>query len=363
MPSLPVPILMIGAHPFKVKGGVSGCVRNILSSDMGAHYSIDYLATMVDGPWLLKLGWAIRALGVFLFKLTFSRVALVHIHGSKDASFYRKMIFLCLARVWKKRIIFHCHSGKFDQFYHQGKKWQKSLIRRVLSLSNRVVVLSPHWTLFFSQIVTPSKLRVLGNAVPLTALQSKGAHSQKSADPTILFAGLLTENKGIFDLISIIPQLRAQFPSVQVLLAGDGNMEKIRTLLRSNTLEGSVQLLGWIDPEALIGLYHQAHLFVLPSYYEGLPMVMLEAMACGLPVVSTKVGGIPEVIENGENGLLITPGDCQALLAAVSTLLADGSLRAAMGSKNIEKIKEKYDIPVYVQTLQHIYGDLLGEKL
>jgi len=355
-------ILMIGAHPFRVKGGVSACVRNILSSDIIREYPIDYVATMVDGPWLLKLGTAVRALFIFLFKLSFSRPLLVHVHGSKEASFYRKMFFMTLARVWRKKIIFHCHSGKFDQFYLEERDWQKTLIRKVLSLADRVVILSPHWVPFFSQMVPTVKLKVLENAVPLASYQSKGAEFPKALEPTILFAGLLTENKGLFDLISIVPELVKKVPSVKVLLAGSGDVPRIQAALQNSHIEGSVQLLGWVDPQQLIGLYHQSHLFVLPSYYEGLPMVLLEAMACGLPIVGTRVGGIPELVEEGENGILIHPGDREALLNSLARLLNDPILREHMALKNVQKIKEKYDIPIYIQKLKNLYRDILGEK-
>ena len=355
-------ILMIGAHPYRVKGGVSACVRNILSSHIGQEFRIYYIATMVDGPWIIKLGWALRALFIFLFYLVFTRATLIHIHGSKYVSFYRKFIFVFLAKVWKKKIIFHCHSGKFDQFYQQGPVWQKSLIRWVLSLSDRVVVLSPYWIPFFSQLVSASKLKVLENAVPLEFYQSKGANLSKASEPTILFAGLLTKNKGIFDLISIVSKLINKVPSARVLLAGTGDLKEIDSFVKSHGIEGSVQLPGWIDPEQLIGLYHQSHLFVLPSYYEGFPMVVLEAMACGLPIISTRVGGIPELIEEGQNGILIDPGDRKALLEALVALLDDPILRETMGQNNIKKIREKYDIPIYIQKLKSLYLEILGEK-
>lgn len=362
MTKAPKPILMVGPHPDRVKGGISSWARNILSSELIKEYPIDYVATMVDGSWPLKLGTALRALFIFLYKLSFSRPLLVHVHGSKEASFYRKMFFMALARVWRIKIIFHCHSGKFDQFYLEERGWQKILIRKVLSLSDRVVVLSPHWACFFPQIVPASKLKVLENAVPLDSYQSKGAEFSKALEPTLLFAGLLTENKGLFDLLSIVPELVKKVPSLKVLLAGSGDVQKIQALLQSGHIEGSVKLLGWVDPQQLIGFYHQSHIFVLPSYYEGWPMVLLEAMACGLPIVGTRVGGIPELVEEGKNGILINPGDRKALLEALIALLADPVLREGIAQKNIKKIKEKYDMPVYIEKLKGLYREILEAK-
>jgi len=272
------------------------------------------------------------------------------------------MIFIALARVWRKKIIFHCHSGKFDQFYFKGRDWQRFLIRWVLSLSDRIVALSPRWTLFFSDILPKAKLAVLENAVPLDHFTSVKSRFPKASEPMVLFAGLLTENKGLFDLLAVLPDLVEKVPSTRVLLAGAGDFKKIRSILHDQGLEKAVDLLGWVDPEELIGWYHQAHLLVLPSYYEGLPMVLLEAMACGLPIVSTRVGGIPELITEGENGILIDPGDRSALLEALAVLLTDPLRQAEMGEKNRNKIKEQYDIPIYVHKLKNLYLEILGEK-
>jgi glycosyltransferase involved in cell wall biosynthesis len=203
---------------------------------------------------------------------------------------------------------------------------------------------------------------VLENAVSLDYYQPKGQPISKTIEPTLLFAGLLTENKGVFDLLFTLPKLVERVPSTRLLLAGSGDLKRISEVIKEYGMEESVSLTGWVDSETLLSYYHQAHLFVLPSYYEGLPFVMLEAMACGLPIVSTKVGGIPELIAPGLNGYLIHPGDREALLQTLVGLLDNQPLRETMGRNNIEKIKEKYDLPVYIEKLKSLYLEILGEK-
>lgn len=357
-----IPVVMVAPDPDRVKGGMSTWVRNILASELTRDFSVEFVASHVENLILIKFWVALRAYFIFLFKLATLDFVLVHIHMSQKASFFRKLIFILLAKVGHKKILLHCHGSRFDQFYQKGSSWEKALIRWGFSLCDIIITLSPQWKEFYAQVAEPSKVMVLENAIPAELFRkSPEIEKRIPGESIILFAGEVGERKGAYDLLSIVPELVAIAPKTRVLLAGNGDPAKIGTLIKSLQIEGVIQWVGWCNPEDLIRLYHQAQIFVLPSYHEGLPMAILEAMACGLPVVSTRVGGIPEVIEDGENGFLINPGDRQALLAAISTLLADGPLRAAMGSKNIEKIREKYDIPIYVQKLQHIYGELLGE--
>ncbi|MBA4394252.1 MAG: hypothetical protein C0407_11945 [Desulfobacca sp.] len=356
-------ILMVGPHSDRVKGGVSSCVRNILSSELIKDYPITYIASKVDGPNFIKLGVAIQALFIFLWKICTTRVALVHIQGSHYASFYRKMIFILLAKMGRKKVLFHCHGSRFDQFYQDGPDWQKLLIRKILSLCDLVVALSPSWKAFFEEFLEASSVRMLENAIPLRTYQlPKDQEKPFSQGPIILFAGEVGERKGAYDLLAIIPELVLQVPQVTIQLAGNGDLDKIQAVAKRLKIEDHMQLKGWVSAEKMIGLYYQADLFVLPSYHEGLPVAILEAMACGLPVVSTRVGGIPELICDGENGLLINPGDRKALLGALSSLLGNPVLRQEMALKNVQKIKEKYDIPNYIEKLKSLYQEILGEK-
>jgi glycosyltransferase involved in cell wall biosynthesis len=357
------PILMLGAHPERVKGGVSTCARNILSSDLVKDYPITYIATKVDGSNLVKLGVAIQAVFLFLWKLGTINVALIHIHGSHYASFYRKMIFILLAKMAGKKVLFHCHGSRFDQFYLKGPSWQKRLIRKILSLCDRVVVLSPFWKTFFEEFLDVNLLSILPNAIILSNYQSPGNKEKKlGGKPIVLFAGEVGERKGVYDLLAVIPRLVLKFPQVTVRFAGNGDLEKIRHTVKSLKIEEHVELTDWVTSETLIDYYYESVLFVLPSYHEGLPMAILEAMACGLAVVSTRVGGIPELIREGENGFLIDPGDQGGLEEALSALLADPSRREQMGRNNIEKIRDEYEMSVYSARLRDLYRELLGEQ-
>ncbi len=355
--------VMIAPDSDRVKGGMSTWVRNILASELTREYFLEFIATYVEDRPLIKLGVVLRAFFIFLCKLATLNFVLVHIHMSQKGSFYRKLIFILLAKAGRKKVLLHCHGSRFDQFYQKGPPWQKALIRWGLSLCNMVVTLSPQWMEFYSQMVEPAKLRVLENAIPLQNYQRPPGYEKRlSKELIVLFAGEVGERKGAYDLLSIVPDLIRRVPQARVLLVGNGDPVRIGAAIHSIQLEDRLQWLGWVSPKEMIGIYHQADLFVLPSYHEGLPMAILEAMASGLPVVSTRVGGIPELIGNGENGFLINPGDRKALLRSLIALLCNSSLREEMALKNVQKIKEKYDIANYIEKLKSLYLEILGEK-
>jgi glycosyltransferase involved in cell wall biosynthesis len=354
---------MVGPHPYRVKGGISTIARHLLHSELMKEYPIDYVSTMVDGSKLIKIGWFLAGFFLFSFRILFKQNLLVHIQGSHYASFYRKMLFILLAKLAGKKIIYQCHGSHFDIFYDQGPGWQRFLIRWIISLCDRTIALSPQWAVFFARFLRPSCIIVLENPIPLEKYRKKGEKNREFPGPLkILFSGRVYEDKGVLDLLSITPKLVEKFPELKVQFAGHGDLDKFIKMAQTLGVEPQVEFLGWVDPEAMVDLYHQATLFTLPSYHEGFPMVILEAMACGLPVVSTRVGGIPELIEEGTNGHLIEPGDQTALLKGLLDLLTHPETRKIMGEENVRKIKAKYDISIYIDRLKNIYGEILEDK-
>ena len=127
-------------------------------------------------------------------------------------------------------------------------------------------------------------------------------------------------------------------------------------------LGNAVTFAGWVRGEEKLALLQEAALLALPSYAEGVPIAVLEAMAAGLPVVTTPVGGIPDLIADGRNGLLVQPGDVPALASAINRLLDDPALRGAMGDLNRQQVVAEYDVPRYVDRLLALYTDVTAQR-
>src|SRR6185436_4751668 len=148
--------------------------------------------------------------------------------------------------------------------------------------------------------------------IPNPAQARAPSAAQRTRD-TVLFVGRIERAKGVFDLLESFSAIRAQIPGITLVCAGEGDRDTLAQRAAQLGVQASLRLPGWIDGDAIQDLLNGAAVFVLPSYAEGQPMSLLEAMAAGTPVIATTVGGIPELVKHRETGLLVAPGDSAAL--------------------------------------------------
>ncbi len=149
---------------------------------------------------------------------------------------------------------------------------------------------------------------------------------------------------------------------VKFIFAGNGEIEKVKNLCKGKNIQDNIHLLGFISGEEKIKNFHKADIFILPSYNEGLPVSVLEAMAAGLSIITTPVGGIPEAVEDGVNGFLVEPGNPEMLADRILKLLEDEELRERMGRKSLRIAKEKFDVNIIAEGLSKIYEKVLAES-
>jgi glycosyltransferase involved in cell wall biosynthesis len=176
------------------------------------------------------------------------------------------------------------------------------------------------------------------------------------ASPVILFLGRLGARKGTFDLVRAFAGVVQRFPGAKLVCAGDGAIEEVQSLSRKLGIEESVYCPGWLDPEGTRQALRRATIFTLPSRAEGLPMALLEAMSWGLPVVATAVGGIPQVLKDGENGWMVRPGDVDALCRTLCLAIAESDASARMGRAARKTIEDSFSLSASIERLIAIYG-------
>lgn len=176
----------------------------------------------------------------------------------------------------------------------------------------------------------------------------------------VSFVGRLVPEKGPDRLVRAAAILRDQGVDVRMRLAGDGPQRpSLDRLVDELDLAGHVELLGAIPHEDVVGLHRWADVFCLPSYAEGVPVVLMEAMGMGLPVVSTAINGIPELVEDGHSGLLVPPSDVDALAAALRTLASDPQRRSEMGAHGRARVVADFDVERTSEQLDHVFRTLL----
>jgi glycosyltransferase involved in cell wall biosynthesis len=144
-------------------------------------------------------------------------------------------------------------------------------------------------------------------------------------------------------------------PSAVLVCAGDGEGQKLMQLASELGVSSQVECPGWLSPEQMAGELSRAGVFALPSHNEGVPMALLEAMSRSLPVLTTPVGGIPEVIENDRNGIMVPPGDVGAIERALERLLQSSAERARLGAAARATIAEKFSLQAAIERLAALY--------
>lgn len=219
--------------------------------------------------------------------------------------------------------------------------------------------------------IPETRVRLLYNGVDLHALDALAAQrppqhpfckGDRHRHPVLIYVGRLVAAKGLEDLLISLGRLASR--RWQVVIVGDGPMASdLQRMVAERGLAGRVALLGarpWWD---IPGMLSGSDLFVLPSRREGLPLSLLEASACRLPVVATDVGGVPEAVHDGVTGLLVPPGDREALGGALAQLLDDPARRREMGEAGRAIVEEKFDILKIAVQLKEMYEQLLEEAV
>ncbi|EMI10455.1 glycosyltransferase [Anoxybacillus gonensis] len=351
-------VLTIGSS-LKDKGGIVTVIHNIRNSFVSEKFHLDMVETYITGSKRDRLKIFLKGFFQFLYKMFMNRPDVVHIHMSYKGSFYRKSIFILLTKlVFHVPTIVHIHGSSFKDFYASLSNVQKKYVKYVLNQADKLIVLSEEWKKFFSQIANEHKIKILYNGVHLSHFTGTRANDV----PICLFLGRLGKRKGTYDLLECARVMKDRKLKFKLLLAGDGEIEKVEEYIKKYELQDYIEVLGWISGNEKTELLKKADIFVLPSYNEGLPMAILEAMDFGLPIVSTPVGGIPEAVKHLENGFLVQPGDIASIVLALEKLIINKDLRERMGEKNKEKVKNKFDLNVLLHDLEQVYNELIKNR-
>lgn len=348
-------IVMVGTH-HDTKGGIASVVNVYRAHGLFDRWPVEYVPSHADGSAAHKLavlarGW-IRYVGLLA-----RRPALVHIHLSSRASFWRKLLFAWPA--WARGVpyVIHLHGSEFATFYEQEcSAPAKAIVRWMFDHAEAVLTLSRNWQSWVRGISRNHRVLLLFN--PALVRADAGASRASAAVPSILFLGRLGKRKGVYELLEAATRLRARGLEFVLRLGGDGEVERVRQLAAEKGLGDSVQLLGWVGGEAKDAALDSAHIYVLPSFHEGLPMSILEAMASGLPIVSTHVGGIPDAVRDGVDGFLVDAGDVDALADRLQQLIASDALRRSQGRSARDRVVATFSADAVIPALEELYESL-----
>jgi len=252
--------------------------------------------------------------------------------------------------------VVHLHGGGFEFFWLTiGARLRRAVDRMFLE-SAKVVVLGRYWVGVFAGWLPEAggKVVVLPNSTPSSTMENEPSEDGRVR---LTFLGELGRRKGAPQLMEALGRLAGR-DDWTATLAGNGDVEETRASARRLGIADKVEIPGWLDSEATAEVLRRSDILVLPTFIENLPMTILEAFACGVPVVTTPVAAITEVVDHGRNGLLVPVGDIGALTEALRQLIEDPDLRRRLGRAAREDHARAYDIRGYVTRLVSLWREV-----
>lgn len=344
-------ILFLGVS-MTTKGGMTA----VLVSYKKYIEDMQFIPTWRLGSKLVKYLYTIQAIVRMTCKLLFNRnIKIVHIHGAANASFERSRIFLKIAKRFGKKVILHEHAADFVEYYNNSTN--KQAITDTLNQYDSLIVLSKSWKEYYASIgMDEGKIHVLNNIVSPPEFRDIPRNDDKLH---LMYMGEISNRKGAFDLLKAVVDHKDEFKD-KLLLRMGGNVVDwdIKAYIKDNGLQNFVSYEGWIAGEKKIECLNWENVYILPSYNEGLPIAILEAMAYHHPIISTPVGGIPEIITSNEDGLLVTPGNSEEIANAIKYYIDNRDAIKTHGEKGYNVVQAFFPESVFKE-LTSIYNSLL----
>lgn len=351
-------VLMVGNHP-DVKGGITSVISQLLNHDWDADgVAMRFVPTYKGGNALKKIVCFAVAYLKIVKELLFHRPDIVHMHMSYKGSFHRKYLIHRLCRKKKIKDIVHLHGSEFKKWYDSTNQKTKNKIHRMLRECDGLVVLGEKWNHVIKQIEPKTNTIVVSNAVHIPG--DKVSWNQDRIQ--ILFLGVLIERKGVSDLLKAIDIIKKQgkIGNLHFVIAGSGECEqKLKKQCAALYLDSCVEFAGWTAGEKKEKMLRESQILVLPSYNEGLPVAILEAISYGLPVVATDVGDISSAVRDGENGFLIKPGDFNTLADKIMAVALDRETYEAMSERSRKIAEDDFSDKTYYETFSACYHALI----
>lgn len=342
------PKVLVVATSRKTRGGITSVIKAHEQGEQWNEFHCKWIETHRDKGKFIALLYLIRSYFQFLFYLPVAKI--IHIHLSESGSAMRKFIFFCPAHLFRKKTIAHFHAFSPDTTIRGKKQW---VYRYIFSRATKVIVLSNYWKETVYKTFKINNIEVIYNPCT-TIINDKQYQKQKH----ILYAGTINARKGYADMVRAFAKIAEKHKEWNLIFAGNGEIEQGKALSKELGIENQCIFLGWVNGEQKDKAFKEASIFCLPSYAEGFPMAVLDAWSYGLPVITTPVGGIPDVAVNGVNMLIFDSGNTNKLAEYMHRLITDKELNDKITKASIDFAKKRFSIEEINKQIGNIYNEL-----
>lgn len=293
----------------------------------------------------------------FLFVLLKVKPEIIHVHTAAYRSFWKNTGIIYISKLFNKKVVMHLHSGHFSDFHEKNSDRNKRIITKVLHTCDKLICLSSGWKEYYTKTfdLDSNRIEVVTNAIFVDDYISP--NKSRTPDLNILYIGSLTENKGLKDLVEIAKELKNKYNSnYKFTVIGNGPLYNyIKDEKQKHSL--NIELCGELSGNEKTREFKNADVLLLPSYFEGMPLCILEGLAAGHVIISTNVGAIPEVVKESENGYLYQPGDVEKAVSIIMDLNKDKV--DEISKKNVRYAQESCDFQQLAKKLDLIYLSIL----
>lgn len=337
-------VAQVGPDP-SASGGMPAVIAALLRSPLGERYRIEAIPTWRDSRPLRRLllfAASLLALGRWCAG---GGPRIVHVHMAARGSMYRKAAVVAVAKALRRPVVLQVHAGPGDleEFFARLGPARLRLLRLTLGLADTVLSVSTAGAEALRGL-TGAEIDIVPNAPPPVRREQPPPGGE--AVTALYLGGFADPAKGGSVLVEALPSLLGERPELRVVLAGPGEAPA--------GLPERARWRGFLDEEERDAALSASDLFVMPSLSEGMPIALLEAMAFGLPIVATGVGGVPELLSDGVDAVLVEPGDASGLAGAVSGLAGEPERRLALGRAAAARLRRLGEDDVY-ERLDRVY--------
>jgi glycosyltransferase involved in cell wall biosynthesis len=362
-------ILMVGPVP-PPTGGIASVMEDIIHSELASEFSFELFPRhdfqlRITRTIPRNIG-RIKQFVNFFLKLWCGNYYLVQIHSSEGA-FRGTILFILLSRLARTDVLLHMHGADWDRFYTRRSAFGRLYIWIGLRIAPHIVVLYSRWAENIRKLCPIANVLVIRNLIhdqdppdPSKVQQMKEQLGLTEEHFVVLTIGYVGWNKGNFVILNAIPQVVSQDQSIRFVLVGSeempGEMAQLMEQVRKENLGSWVTFTGEVERNKTALFYSFADAYLLPSFTEGMPISIIEALRSGLPVISTRVGGIPDMIEDHVSGLLLNPGAPNEIAEAVLLLRKDQRLRKKLAEGARRTFEDKFEFSRGIEEIRAAYG-------